>query len=121
MSEHEVRPAKLSVETAPATGPNGENASCAIHIEGSTNDLLNAFQNLTSHLFETLIGRYGKDVAMGMYATVQVEALKAIGIDPEKEVEEKIKIHKQRIDALMSILGKTFTMDGEEVKDGDEE
>ena len=122
MKDYEVRPAKLSCETRPTTGPNGKNAECHVHIEGRTNDLLNAYSQLTQGLFKGIIERDGKDDAMKMYAAVQMEALKAIGIDPEEEVKKRIEETHKRVEALLSILGKTFTMDGEEVvEDGDDE
>ena len=118
--ENKVHYAKLAVEVSPTTGPNGENAECRMHIEGSKNDLLNAYSQITQHLFKHIMERDGKDEAMGLYAITQMEALKAIGVDPEEEIKEKLK-KWERIEALKSILGKTFTMDGEEVKDGDDE
>lgn len=101
--------AKLSVETRPATGPNGEDAEVRCHIEGNVNGLLNAWVQATIHLFNSVIEHEGKEDAMGLYATCQMEVLNALGVDPKKEVEERLRKVKI-LQGLESILGKTFTM-----------
>ena len=116
-TKREPHKATISCKIYPASGPNGENAGCDIRLEGSTNDLLNAYNQLTQHLMRTLIETYGKPLAMGLYSKFQIEALKEAGIDAEaeaKEAERKRKI----LEGLESILGKTFTMPDE---DGEEE
>lgn len=114
MSENK---AKLACELVPH---DDEHTGVKIHIEGSTPALMEACEQITTHLMESFIEKYGKTVAMGMYAAIQMNMLKSLGIDPEEEVKEsKERLKKlERIDALKDILGKTFEMP---TKDGEAE
>lgn len=101
--------AKLTCESRPATGPNGENAEVSIHMEGSTNSLLNAWAQMTIKLFENIFEIEGKEDGLGLYATVQADVLKELGVDPEEEAKKELQKMRARL-ALESILGKTFEM-----------
>lgn len=107
------RKAKLSCELVPH---NDEQTECKIQISGSTNALLNAYSQITTHLLQSLIEHNGKAVAMGMYASVQMDALKNAGIDPEAESKKAEKMLKklEMLEAFKDIIGKTFEMPDKE-------
>lgn len=80
-----------------------------ITMEGSVNSLLNAYEHITTHLLRQLAEDCGATAAKALYAKVQVDALEAAGVGFKEDVEG---IKKRA--ALMSILGKTFHVGGDE-------
>jgi hypothetical protein len=102
------RTAKLSVELEPADDPRGD-TKCNCHIEGNATALMNAYEQMTIHLLNTLMEELGKEETMGLYAFCQVRALRGIGINPEAEVEES-KRKVELLKKLSGIFGKTFDL-----------
>lgn len=86
------------------------------HIEGNTDDLLIAFTELSKRFLATLEEHHGTDFVEAAYAITQSIILKESCMKERYEAHEKTF---ERIQPLMSILGKTFTMP--EKKDGEEE
>ena len=106
MNEH--KKAVLSCTMVPDK-EDSESARIEIRMEGSVNDLLNAFEQITAHLLKQLAEDYGTKAAKALYAKVQTDALKKAGVGFEEDAEA---IKKRA--ALMSILGKTFDLRGEQ-------
>ena len=105
--------------------PEDGRTRCEMRIQGSGNALLNAHEQITTQLVKSLIEQEGKEVAMGLYASVQMRALKAAGLDPEAEAKQaaeklmELKELKRKLsvlDGLKDILGKTFTMPEKEAE-----
>lgn len=132
MAHEEVR-GIISCELTPAGDGRTE---CKLRMEGTGNALCNAYEQITRELLKTLIDHDGKEGAMAIYAIMQMNALKAAGINPEEEVvkskgrlEEVLEHLEERLerearlraikDGLKDILGKTFTMP--EQKEGETE
>lgn len=111
MANEKDRTAKLSVELEPANDSRGD-TKCNCHIEGNVSSLMNAYEQMTTHLLSTLMEELGKERTMMLFSLAQTKALRAIGINVEDEAKEAAKKVEtlRKLDALKDILGKTFTM-----------
>ena len=105
---NEKRKALLSCALKP-DNENEDLVNVEIRMEGTLNDMLNAFEHITAHLLKKLAEDFGAEVAKALYAKVQVDALKAAGVGFEEDAEA---IKKRA--AFMSIFGKTFHVGGDE-------
>ena len=111
---NEVKKTTLSITLEPEDGKIGQH----VHIEGAPDDLCVAYVELSKALLKKFEEALGKEMTQGLYAISQRLVLEGSCMrDTYKEHEKTFN----RIKPLMDIFGKTFTEDGKEVKDGDDE
>ena len=95
-----IKPARILVEINPRTEEG--KAEIGITLDGQVNTLLNGLVALNTKLFEDTFKAIGKDAGMALYAAVQMDVLKRLGVDPEEELRKRAA---RTLTALASIFG----------------
>lgn len=72
----------VEVEAPDAEGKAG----IGITLDGSLNDLLNGIAALSADILDRMIQDEGKELAMQVYAAVQMDVMNRVGIDPAEEM-----------------------------------
>lgn len=108
--------AKLSVTL---TDKGEGHIGCEISMEGIGGDLMEALENLTIKLLESIAEAQSEKDATLAYAVLLKSVIE--GTDFLAASFADFQKASKKAEALLSILGKTFTVDGKEVKDGEEE
>lgn len=104
---NEKQNAEVSCKLTPA--PESKYSECEVRIEGTTSNMLIAFEQLSAQLLRTLRNSYGEEMAQGLYSLTQTNALKAAGFgDSLAKCAERVANNKKTLADLMSgIFGKT--------------
>lgn len=93
------RYAKISCEIEP-DGEHPTRCDADIELVGTTNGLLHAWEALSTNLFKKIMEVEGKRTGTALYAMVQMEVLKNLGIDPKEEMK--------KAEAASNILDRIF-------------
>lgn len=93
--------------------PNGDGKThCSRKMEGSTAGLLEAYERMSKDLFTTLAESADENFAEAMYAIMQKRIIE--GIPFLKKSYDEVGAEVERLKPLLNIIGKTFTVGGEE-------
>lgn len=104
---------KERIELSIVLEPSGDDKThCRCKLEGSTAGLLEAYEQISKNLFTTLEEAADADFAEAMYTIMQKRIIDSIPF--LKKSYDEVAHEVDKLKPLMDIVGKTFTMGGDE-------